>query len=748
MQLPRLCLLAALLSAACHPDSVRGLSAPDVSAPASLDFGAVPVGVRRTLPLTLSNLGTAKLALAAASAQAPFSVDSAPAVLELGADGSLQVSFAPTAAGPFQQALALSLPAAATRSLTIQLTGSGVLAAPGLVVLPAQLDFEAHLPAAPPAQPLTLTNNSDQKLAWTAATDASELSLSATSGSLDAHQSTPLSVALTVPAIPADLTRHLTFSAPSLTPLVVPVNLQYLQGGAAFAVEPGTLTLSSQIPAQPVPQPFHLRNLGTVAVHWRLDLTRATTLLVAPVSGVLEAGASADVTVTAPPPPPLPTEIFHEIVVDTQEAGTRTLPISIQYGPPPPPAQYGKSVWPRFHQGNGCTGLSSVFTHTTGKLRFAAPFGPARMQPYEGTYVGSPALADDGTIYQLGGKTGAGALVALEPVHGRVLWKTAITPPGAGSSTSIEATPTVVASGEIFVMTGSEDSSATHFFKLSRAGSVLWQDAGGYMDGFDSSPALGADGTLYLAYDDSPSVLLFSQGGPLPHELARISLDDHSQRTHLETQSAAIADDGTSYWAANGLLWSVSQTSLLWRHDGNDAVAPGISSRSAPALAADGHIVFAFALTDASGKVETVVTAVDPQGLRLWQRKLGPTAPVVSIGPGDVDTLANRVGLSSPALGPDGTVYIGHADGLYALAGADGALKWHAGELATSAPPAVGADGAVFFGAADGRLSAVGPDGKPLWSVQTGGQVNSSPAIGADGAVFAASDDGLLYGVQ
>lgn len=741
----RLCLLAALLAAACHSDSVHGVAGSDVSAPATLDFGAVPVGVRRTLPLTLTNAGQTRRALTLPVAAAPFSVDSAPAVLEAGADGTVQISFAPIAAGPFQQALALSAGAA---PLTVQLSGTAVAAAPGLVVLPAQIAFEAHLPNAPPAQPLTLTNNTDHGLSWTAASDASELSLSALSGTLDAHQSATLLLSLTPPAIPADLTRHLTFSAPALATVEVPVEIAYLQGGAAFAVEPAALTLASQIPAQPAPVPFHLRNLGTTQLHWRLDLTRATTLSIAPLSGVLEAGASADVTVTAPPPPPLPAEVLREIVVDTQEAGTRALPIAIQYGPPPPPAQYGKSVWPKFHQGNSCTGLSSVFTHTTGKLRFAAPFGPARLQGYEGTYVGSPALAADGTVYQLGGKTGAGALVALDPLRGRELWRTAMTPPGAGSSTSIEATPTVVASGELFVMTGSEDSSATHFFKLSPAGAILWQDTGGYLDGFDSSPALGADGTLYLAYDDAPSILAFSQGGPLPHELSRVSIDDHTQRSHLETQSGALADDGTGYWAANGVLWAVSRTALLWRYDGNGGATPSVSSRSAPALAAGGSVIFAFADKDSSGKVTTTVTEVNPLGQRVWQQKLGPAAPVATLGAADADTLSNRVGLSSPAVGPDGTIYIGHADGLYALAAADGAVKWRAGAALVASSPAVGADGAVFFGSADGKLSAVSPGGKPLWSVQTGGQVNSSPAIGADGAVFAASDDGLLYAVQ
>jgi outer membrane protein assembly factor BamB len=133
---------------------------------------------------------------------------------------------------------------------------------------------------------------------------------------------------------------------------------------------------------------------------------------------------------------------------------------------------------------------------------------------------------------------------------------------------------------------------------------------------------------------------------------------------------------------------------------------------------------------------------------------LGPTAPAIPPGPNATgfdsgySSYGDRYALSSPAMGPDGTLYIGHADGLYALAGPDGAVKWHAGDSVVASSPAVGADGTVFFGAMDGKARAASPEGKILWSVQTGGQVNASPAIGADGAVFFASDDGLVYAVE
>jgi outer membrane protein assembly factor BamB len=167
-------------------------------------------------------------------------------------------------------------------------------------------------------------------------------------------------------------------------------------------------------------------------------------------------------------------------------------------------------------------------------------------------------------------------------------------------------------------------------------------------------------------------------------------------------------------------------------------------------------VVFAYCSasgTSATSPITTVVTALaagQTQGAQAWQTALPAAAPSISIGPtsGTNRGFSERFSLSSPAQGPDGTIYIGHADGLYALDGATGAVKFHIPGATVASSPAVGADGTIYYGAMDGRLTAASPQGNVLWQVQTGGQVNSSPAIGADGAVFVASDDGYLYAVE
>ena len=105
---------------------------------------------------------------------------------------------------------------------------------------------------------------------------------------------------------------------------------------------------------------------------------------------------------------------------------------------------------------------------------------------------------------------------------------------------------------------------------------------------------------------------------------------------------------------------------------------------------------------------------------------------------------------SSPALAPDGTVYIGSDDGyLYAI-NPDGTLLWSretGGRVYSS--PAIGADGTVYVGSYDGKLYAINPtDGTILWEYQTGGWIRSSPAVAADGVIYVGSDDELLHAVD
>ena len=105
---------------------------------------------------------------------------------------------------------------------------------------------------------------------------------------------------------------------------------------------------------------------------------------------------------------------------------------------------------------------------------------------------------------------------------------------------------------------------------------------------------------------------------------------------------------------------------------------------------------------------------------------------------------------SPPAIGSDGTVYVGSWDGrVRALDGQTGSRKWEfkPGSAAYSSP-AIGSDGTVYVGSLDKNVYALdGQDGARKWEFETGSRV-SSPAIGSDGTVYVGSYDKRVYAIK
>ncbi len=133
------------------------------------------------------------------------------------------------------------------------------------------------------------------------------------------------------------------------------------------------------------------------------------------------------------------------------------------------------------------------------------------------------------------------------------------------------------------------------------------------------------------------------------------------------------------------------------------------------------------------GSQDKYVYAISPEGTLRWRFLTGDW----------VD--------ASPAVAPDGTVYAGSWDGkLYALTPA-GAKKWDysvgAGNYIYSSP-ALGADGTIYFGAGDGHLHALRPDGTLKWTYPAADWIDSSPAIGPDGVLYFGSWDGYVYALR
>jgi outer membrane protein assembly factor BamB len=159
--------------------------------------------------------------------------------------------------------------------------------------------------------------------------------------------------------------------------------------------------------------------------------------------------------------------------------------------------------------------------------------------------------------------------------------------------------------------------------------------------------------------------------------------------------------------------------------------------------------------------------AVAPDGTIYIGNFLGSLFALRDPGSGDALQVSWRFhppGASSfhatPALGRDGTVYIGFSTGgatpeakgtFYALRGSPGGqtpqVAWTVdlGPGRQTSSPTLGPDGTIYAVSGAGKLFALAPDGKVNWTVQTGPSLKAAPALGRDGTVYLASMDGKLY---
>lgn len=104
---------------------------------------------------------------------------------------------------------------------------------------------------------------------------------------------------------------------------------------------------------------------------------------------------------------------------------------------------------------------------------------------------------------------------------------------------------------------------------------------------------------------------------------------------------------------------------------------------------------------------------------------------------------------SSPALDPDGNIYVTAGPGKLWALNPDGSPRWvYSTDFEIASTPAIGTDGAIYFGCRNRRLYAVAADGKLRWSFKTGGWVDASPALGADGTIFFGSWDKQFYALD
>lgn len=378
--------------------------------------------------------------------------------------------------------------------------------------------------------------------------------------------------------------------------------------------------------------------------------------------------------------------------------------------------------WPMFRHDLHHTGRSDLYGPRSPALRWRYATG--------GAVRSSPAVAADGTVYV---GSDDGYLYALNP-NGRLRWR-------YHTGAAVESSPAIALDGTVYV--GSNDN---YVYALNPSGSLKWRF---FTIGMvHSSPAIAVDGTIYVNADcirgyNEQGEAIVSADNPLLYALC----PDGTQRWSYTLgtfprgtahSSPAVGDDGTVYIGTpTGEILALnpdgSRKWMLWY----------VSTHvlSSPAVADDGRIWVGCEYKGCLIRVEANGT---------WGTCLGNICYGCDV-------------TSSPAIGADGTIYYGVDSRGSGFPGAAAGYLAALDPAATSndyptwacvagnavdSSPAIGADGTVYVGACDTYVYAVASNGSLRWRFKTGGSVSSSPAIAPDCRLYFGSEDGYVYALD
>ncbi|HZH98779.1 MAG TPA: PQQ-binding-like beta-propeller repeat protein, partial [Fimbriimonadaceae bacterium] len=159
---------------------------------------------------------------------------------------------------------------------------------------------------------------------------------------------------------------------------------------------------------------------------------------------------------------------------------------------------------------------------------------------------------------------------------------------------------------------------------------------------------------------------------------------------------------------------------LAWE---TDLGGPIVSS---PVTGPDGTIYVGPVREDTLETPSVAIYAVNPDGSVKWKFR----TPFI-----EDETFT----LPTPAVGPDGTIYIGALNGVFYALNPTGSVKWQKqGDYPVLQSAAVAPNGNVYVGL-DGRLNAFSPAGTLLWQAPMGDpRLSGGPALATDGTIYSA----------
>ncbi|MFC1848369.1 PQQ-binding-like beta-propeller repeat protein [Chloroflexota bacterium] len=230
-----------------------------------------------------------------------------------------------------------------------------------------------------------------------------------------------------------------------------------------------------------------------------------------------------------------------------------------------------------------------------------------------------------------------------------------------------------------------------------------------------SSPAVAADGTVYIGCEDY-ALYAVNADGTLKWRYYTEWAVDSSPSIDIDGTIYAVSTDGKLY-ALN------ADGTLKWEYG-----TSGVAAFSSPTIGSDGTIYF--------GSSDATLHAVNPDGTAKWTY--------------ETDSWVSSL---SPAIDASGIVYFSSNDNYIYAIRPDGALNWRyyaGGGARPSSSPVIAPDGTIYVGGGGfpQSLLAINRDGTLKWACSTDGYIMGAPALGHDGTIYVTSSDGRLYAVH
>jgi outer membrane protein assembly factor BamB len=387
----------------------------------------------------------------------------------------------------------------------------------------------------------------------------------------------------------------------------------------------------------------------------------------------------------------------------TPDGGTGDAPV-----PPPRDCSYGGAPGAPWPMAGRCPDQRGT-TPAVGPNAARTKWTYAGAAPIDASAV----IGADGTIYV--GSTN-GSLYALTP-DGSVRWSTA-------AGIDIEAAAALGADGLVYVVTSTSRQTVSLVALGAATGAPSWTVTIGQGSAAQvSAPVLGPEGNVYVATE--AGIQAFSSGG--------VPLWTYGPYGNADFAPPTVAADGTLFF---GLLTSPPRAPVFVALDaaGNPtwtANSPS-NNRGGLALGQDGTLYgCGEVLPPGSGEAVDQIFALAATGAVAW------TQTPASDGWGCQGT---------PAVGPGGNVVFPLAFLLDFVTGSGDAVWAHPFSPAFAvSTPAIGGDGTVYVGTPTG-VTAFAPSGATTWSYATGSAV-TAPAIGADGTVYVTTQDGRVIAI-